>query len=400
MTIKIRLTSIIRYSCSCVLLGFAGVATVMAQQVDQQSSTEQMLSQIRHLQQTAAKTSTAESQHKLQTATKLANGGTIEYGPESMTDVGGKQGAGQGSLYQGKLYSHMTKKRGAGGTGGKTPPFRAPFQSAQPHRTSDERQVDKQAFKGTINNILPMTPDQIHRLKQLYTASQYAAAVPAGTPPKPTATSLNVDLSPGASPPAINLSEGDITALVFLDSTGAPWPIAAIDNGNPQSFNIQWNKTDNVLFVQSIKAFGHGNLAVRLRKLGPPVMITLITNTSVENGGGAVDYRVDMRVPGYGPNAKPLPVSGLPGTASPLLLNVLDGIPPDNSKRLVVANDAGQAWLVNNKVYLRTRYTLLSPGWLATMSSADGTNAYELQKTPLLLMSQNGKVTEIKIEGF
>ncbi len=116
-----------------------------------------------------------------------------------------------------------------------------------------------------------MTPEQIHRLRELYSASQYAAAAPAGIPPKPTATSLFVDLSPGASPPAINLAEGDITALVFLDSTGAPWPIEAIDNGNPGAFDIQWNKKDNVLLVQATSAFGRGNLAVRLRELGPPL---------------------------------------------------------------------------------------------------------------------------------
>jgi intracellular multiplication protein IcmK len=124
-------------------------------------------------------------------------------------------------------------------------------------------------------------------------------------------------------------------------------------------------------------------------------MLTLIPGQKV------VDYRVDVTVPGYGPSAKQLPISsGLPPEATPILLDVLDGIPPSGSKQLIVRDNVGSAWLLEDKIYIRTDYTLLSPGWLATMASADGTNAYELQRTPMVLMSKNGKVVHIKIEGF
>lgn len=279
------------------------------------------------------------------------------------------------------------------------PKFRAPFSSQQISPPPGTRGVQQQAFAGTVQGLLPMTPEQIHRLRQLYTASQFAAAAPPGIPPRATATSLFVDLSPGATPPAINLAQGDITALVFLDSTGAPWPIDAYDNGNPTAFNIEWNKKDNVMMVQANASFGTGNLAVRLRGLGPPVMISLITNTAVENGG-VIDYRVDMRVPGFGPNATPAMSIGLPPQTSPRLLDVLDGVPPPGGRTLEVGDSVGQAWLVQGYIFLRTRLTLLSPGWLQTMSSADGTNAYKLQSTPMLLMSQNGKVIQVKVEGL
>lgn len=279
--------------------------------------------------------------------------------------------------------------------------FKAPFESDSQSNTNPISQsISQTAFSNTVQGILPMTPEQIHRLRQLYSASQYAAAAPAGIPPKPTATSLMVDLSPGAASPAVNLAEGDITALVFLDSTGAPWPVEAIDNGNPNAFDIQWNKKDNVLLVQATTAFGRGNLAVRLRQLGPPVMLTLVTNNSVDGNGGVVDYRVDLRIPGLGPNALPVQNNNTPNPANPVLLDVLDGLPPDGAKALDVSNDAGQAWLKGDSLFLRTRLTLLSPAWLAAMSSADGTNAYQLQKSPLLLMSQNGKVVQIKLKGF
>lgn len=311
----------------------------------------------------------------------------------------------QGQLYNnGQLQNNNGSPQTASAAPrfvGSIPPsnFKAPFAKKQLSSPPVLRSVQQNAFATTIQSVLPMTPDQIHRLRQLYTASQYAAAAPPGVPPRPTATSLFVDLSPGATPPAINLAEGDITALVFLDSTGAPWPIAAIDNGNPNAFNIEWNKKDNVLMIQAVASFGRGNLAVRLHDLGPPVMISLITNNTVENGG-VVDYRVDMRVPGDGPNAHPVSAVGLPGQTSAALLDVLDGIPPTGSRGLQLSESIGQAWLLGGKIYLRTRLTLLSPGWLQIMSSADGTNAYKLQEAPLLLMSQNGKIIQVKIEGL
>ncbi|MGE3919447.1 MAG: DotH/IcmK family type IV secretion protein [Gammaproteobacteria bacterium] len=346
------------------------LCTPLFAQNEQNQQSQQMLEQVRQLQQQQQETLSKQNAMIAQQAKQYM---------------------------QGQLY-------GTGGGPGVGPilpasNFKAPFTSERPLQNLQTQSVNQSSFANTAQNLLPMSPDQIHRLKQLYTASQYAAAAPAGVPPKPTASSLFVDLSPGATPPAINLAEGDITALVFLDSTGAPWPIEALDNGNPTAFNIQWNKKDNVLMIQASTAFGHGNLAVRLRNLGTPVMITLVTNSAVESGG-VVNYRVDLRIPGFGPNAYPAPVSGLPGDVANVLLSVLEGIPPSGSRALHIDEEMGYVWLLEDKIYLRTRWTLLSPAWLQTMSSADGTHAYQLLKTPLLLMSQNGKMVQVKVTGF
>jgi intracellular multiplication protein IcmK len=51
-------------------------------------------------------------------------------------------------------------------------------------------------------------------------------------------------------------------------------------------------------------------------------------------------------------------------------------------------------------MYLRTRLTLLSPGWVGRMVSPDGMMAYELQKTSSVLVSQYGNPMTLKIEGF
>jgi len=271
-----------------------------------------------------------------------------------------------------------------------------PKVNEEPNQTeSNDNAIKEAAFEDMSEQLFPLTPEQVLELKQQYQTQEFAHEAPVGTPPKPTATSQFVNLSPGSTPPVIRLSQGFVSSLVFLDSTGAPWPISAYDLGDPEAFNIQWDKTSNTLMIQASKLYTYGNLAVRLKDLNTPVMLTLIP------GQKAVDYRVDLRVQGYGPNAKNLPLEeGLPPSANDVLLHVLDGVPPAGSSRLTVSGGDARAWLFSEHMFVRTNLTILSPGWLSSMTSADGMHAYEMQKTPVLLVSWHGKVMQLKVEGL
>lgn len=276
-----------------------------------------------------------------------------------------------------------------------TPPVLRPKPDADAEATIDDDLLDRKAFEGVIRSRFPLTPGQIIRLKHKYQSTEYANASPAGTPPKPTATSQFVNLSPGSTPPVIRLSQGFVSSLVFLDSTGAPWPIHAYDLGDPSAFNIQWDKTSNTLMIQALKLYNYGNLAVRLVGLNTPVMLTLIP------GQKAVDYRVDLRIQGLGPHAQSMPMEeGLPPHANDVLLHVLDGVPPAGSRRLTISGGDARGWIMNNRMYIRTNLTILSPGWIGSMTSADGMHAYEMQKAPVLLVSWHGKVMQLKVEGL
>jgi intracellular multiplication protein IcmK len=120
-------------------------------------------------------------------------------------------------------------------------------------------------------------------------------------------------------------------------------------------------------------------------------MMTLIP------GQKSVDYRVDLRVPGIGPNATSTG-NDLAATSSPQLLNVLNGVPPAKSKTLNVFGGDAQAWRVKDTLYIRTRMTVISPGWVARMTSGDGTNAYELPISPVVLALDNGATVSLRIE--
>lgn len=251
------------------------------------------------------------------------------------------------------------------------------------------------AFNAMLQQNMPLTPQQVIMLRQRIDLAQRAAAVPANIPPKPVSSTLMINLAPGTTPPAIRLATGYVSSLVFVDSTGAPWPIASFDIGNPKAVNMQWDGKGNILMIQASAPYSNGNIVVRLVGLPTPVTLELVTGQPV------VDYRADIHVAGFGPNAKDIDVgTDLPANATQLLLGVLDGIAPAGSRQVNVIGADAMAWTLGDKMYLRTHLTVLSPGWFGTMMSPDGTRAYELPKTSTILVSKFGEPAEIKIEGI
>jgi intracellular multiplication protein IcmK len=256
--------------------------------------------------------------------------------------------------------------------------------------------LKEEAFQRLLNTKIPLEPEQIIKFNQELDKTQRASHTSPTTPPQPVSSTVTIDLSPGSPPPLVRLSSGFVSSLVFVDSTGQPWPVADYSLGNPQEVNIQWDKKTNALFVQSTAPYVTANLAVRLAKLDTPIMISLVT------GQRQVDYRVDFQIRANGPNAlPPIGESIYPNfVMSPALLKTLDGIPPENSKELQVSGNFGRAWAYNGKLIFRTNLTVLSPAWNATVSSADGTKVYEFMQTPLILASKDGKTVKIEISGF
>jgi intracellular multiplication protein IcmK len=150
-----------------------------------------------------------------------------------------------------------------------------------------------------------------------------------------------------------------------------------------------------MLMFQPLTPYPYANMAIMLQGLSTPLILTLTA------GQKAFDARLDMHVQGLGPNAQAAPSgTGLPNGPSPELLGVLDGVPPAGSTILHVVGGSAQAWLSNGRLFVRTRYTIVSPGWLATMSSADGMNAYEMPQAPMLLAMRDGKIIQLKLEGL
>lgn len=263
-------------------------------------------------------------------------------------------------------------------------------------KKSIRQQQNEEAFDELMAEVLPLSPTQIQHIHKYYDLTLQAKATPPNAPPSPNFVSLPVNLEPGSQSPIIRLSAGFVSTILFVDRTGAPWPISAYSLGDPNNFNIQWDNQSNTMFVQSTKRYVHANMAVRLVGLNTPVMLTLVS------GQKNVDFRVDLQMQARGPEAFPAVIEKGPMSSqvNSEMINVLDGVPPSGSLKLTVNGGPGQAWLFNNKIYYRSKLTLLSPAWLATVSSPDGMHVYEIMPTPFLLASKDGKTINIKLTGL
>lgn len=259
----------------------------------------------------------------------------------------------------------------------------------------------EEAYKDVETALAPLSDDQMTSIKELYRRVNRQSILRDEVAPTPTFSSMVVDLQPGGVPSAIRLAPGYVSSLLFVDSTGAPWPIRAYDVGDPTAFNIIWNNADtdesslsNTLLIQAMSLYKDGNLVVMLQGLNTPVVLSLIP------GQQEVDYRVDIQVPGFGPFAK-AEASMYTKASNPVLNTVINNISPPNSKALKVSGGQAKAWLFGDMMYVRTSLPVVSPAWVSTMQGASGTiSAYELPKSPVILVMDNGRLRKLTVEGF
>lgn len=256
-------------------------------------------------------------------------------------------------------------------------------------------------FGEIVDQVIDLSPDQIRKLRKILDKAQRASAESPTTPAKPVATSIEVSLAPGVVPPVIRLNQSFVSSLVFLDSTGNKWPIIGYSVGNPDMFDLSPKDMKanadqvNYLTIVPQTTYGYSNVAVFLKDLPTPVMLTLAS------GQKEVDYRSDIRVQARGPNA-PAQVGQKPPSMShnKTLMSVLDGVTPDGAQELKSSDGTVRAWTTNGKMYIRTTFNMVSPAWTDYRKSADGTNAYEVQETPVILISAEGRLKQVKLDGL
>lgn len=243
-----------------------------------------------------------------------------------------------------------------------------------------------------VNTMGGMTPDQVRQVREMLDQHTKAITELPGTPPKPVTTSVSVSMSPGSTPPVIRLFPGYATSLTVTDSTGAVWPVENWAIGNKSIFDVK--RLDDVATFSIVPTgnYAQSNMIINLKGNPTPVSITFIT------GQKEVDYRVDLRVQAIGPNAQ-IAVAGLPANVNNQLLSVLDGVVPKGSKILRAEKDnLLSVWMSpNGKYFVRSKYAVLSPAFLGSVKSSDGTNVYEMMPTNVLLMMVDGKITQSKI---
>lgn len=254
--------------------------------------------------------------------------------------------------------------------------------------------TDNQSFRQAVPETgFALTPKQIEQFHQIQLES--AMATNKGPLVQGRSIVLPVSLAPGELPPTIRLAFGYMTAITFVDSSGAPWPITSDALGNPAQFApvVPKGGKSNILLMRPNVPGASTNIAVMLKGLDTPVVFP-VTSTLQH-----ADYRVTVRIDRMGPDA--VPPTFLPGpdeqTASKSLMAALDGVAPSAAHTLIVSGvNHVQAWRSGNTMYVRSRATLVSPSW-SGQASGDGYTAYQMPYAPALLFSSDGKLVNARV---
>ncbi len=271
--------------------------------------------------------------------------------------------------------------------------------------------IQGQAAGSGAEAAIPLTPGMIRDLGKRLGENRRAQEDVMTQYASPASRRVNVAFTPGQTTPIIQLVKGYPTAVSFFDKTGSPWPIEWDTNSNPAGVagGTNCNATStaggpavaavgfyvctpvagsNVLEITPSSLQPRGGLLVTLKGAPKPISFLLI------GGGANYDADLSVQVSERGPNAKGPPVQPMaPDTASPFLTSMLDGAPPAEAEPLSVSGvspDDLRAWRVGDRVVIRTRYTLISPEWMASESGEGGLTVYSIPPTPVVLLSKDG----------
>jgi intracellular multiplication protein IcmK len=300
----------------------------------------------------------------------------------------------------------------SGAVSAQTPGNDAPSEGAPPLPQGSAN--GNPAADRAVRDALPLTPEMIEELARRYNATRRAQEEGVTETAVPVNRQINVSFAPGGATSIIQTIKGFPTAVSFFDSTGQPWPVQWDTNSNPAAIsggtncNVQTNgsagdpaamavgffvcaptKSSNVLEITPVSLVPRGGLVVSLENAPKPLTFFLVT------GGGRYDANLSIHVADRGPRAKVevMTQPDAPDTGAPYLTGMLQGVPPADAVPLDVEGvspDWLRAWRLGPNVFVRTRYTLLSPEWTASEAEG-GTTVYAVPATPVILLSVNGR---------
>lgn len=250
-------------------------------------------------------------------------------------------------------------------------------------------------FDAAVDLVTPLTPDQIRALRKRIDDAKRAASTSPTRPPKPVYSVQTVDLSPGAAPPIVRVSDLG-SAVTFIDSDGAPWDIAEVDNMAKGRFEVL-RPVPGVptITITADGTYVEGDVAVFLKGLPFPVVVKMIA------GQRETDYRQDIRIPRRGPNAQ-APIAAAPAISLPgdSMQSILDGTGAPDAKPVKIENPpvGMSAWQIGEHLMVRTSLFLSDPAYYGALTGADGTHVYDIPRTPVITVSENGVSRNIVLD--
>jgi intracellular multiplication protein IcmK len=241
-------------------------------------------------------------------------------------------------------------------------------------------------FNQALNGVFPLTPAQIKAYQRRLGKTR--EAIHPGPPPVMRSRTRKIDLSPGAAIPSINVTPNYVSTMVFLDASGAPWPISSVTVGNPTFFTVAAPdvKPRNLITISAMGSHLATNLAITLKGHTTPVIVSLSTNSARSAALTALRANSD------GPLAKsPVFQTMEPAGANKTLLAFLDDVPPNGATRMTTKVSGIEAWRFKHHLYLRTRMMPIWPAFVSVARGDQGVHVYSMPDVSSVMLTRDGE---------
>lgn len=258
----------------------------------------------------------------------------------------------------------------------------------------DEAGIYRRAYKDEY----PLSDKQTRQYRRDLEATKDSASRGANDRPIPESNRIPIELSTVKPPQVLRVAADMVSTVMFTDATGQPWPIAAVVPGTKGWVDVKHSadKAPHIFTVTPLESYVMTNLSVWLQDSTTPVIIQVVSDKR------RVDSLLELMAQSRGPLAKKPSVDFAVSNQaiSPEQNDIMSGLTPAGATPLKVIGGDARAWVLNNKMYLRSKMMLRAPTARFVFSSSDGTKVYELPVTPVVNMVDEGRSVSLSISGI
>lgn len=269
-------------------------------------------------------------------------------------------------------------------------------------------ELDAKLLQQALDSTAPMSPSALQKFSDaLYQRALVSSEIPGG-PYHVRNRMIKLNLAPGASPEKLSLAMGQGVVVSFIDRHGRTLIIDSVKS-HSKAFTVFVPETEqhstegaSSFAIETKSIAATGNLSVLLKSpqgQSTPVLLQL------ESGRNrTIDGLVQLVHPSLLGQTSAVVMGDSMASEASFAFNDLQpflaGIAPDPAQELTVPSkyEDLRAWVMGQKVYIRTQHAILSPAWFKRQVALDGTTVYELPYTPLFKLSLHGAESELTLD--
>jgi hypothetical protein len=152
--------------------------------------------------------------------------------------------------------------------------------------------------------------------------------------------------------------------------------------------------------LSPLSQHGNSNLLISLEGHDIPLVIRLITRSGVDEERN-VDALIIFQVKGRSPKAgSDLPVDKIGSVVDKTLYQILDGINPGSAVPLSASPEISDTSFLelDGTLYVRTRHSLLWPGFLTRVRGAGGWAVFAAPLSSPVLIGQGDEILRVNLK--